>query len=1186
MKNEAFRSILIFVMAATLLAPLGVTNFQAANAAVPVFEDDSLPLAQPLSTEVRYVSVSSSLVYELKFKVIDPGNPLLNFPSVDVETPPQGFSLEKDLGPYWRVVWDTSSFADDPSFTSRSYLVTFVASDNGASPLTAELSIPFKLFKEDVFEPTLTMDKDSYLVGDTAYVTIFDPRKDSDGTNVAGPNTPLETIMAERIPGGLLELLEVDAVSEPTVRSGTFRTSFTVSEPLTIIYSTDYSFVQSSPIEVSAVGVKTDRELYSTGATARIIAVTSAGNPPDALLVDGTTVPDVGWFTHTDGFESEPPLTLSSLGEHSIAVSIDGATYFTAVRVEDVSAMFVNQVAQSQRSTYYSNETAAVVVRNHQLNQDELKAETISGLTVSTSVDPTPVSIDLLETGIDTGIFTGVYLIGFTTENDTDPDQKILRVAPTPNDSTSLALLYSDPLSPLGAIEATATVVTASTEESNLGIGDTSGSPVAASSIVAVTNLSCSSYGGDAERDGICDGWEAPAKTYLTIPYGGSNYVFQYWCDPDCPNASNDDILLEIDYQSGQGPTANVLPDIKTKFDQRGYKLHYRIDDAVSLPADNLLNVWDDPSGDNNCSTVDSFWEIKLKYFGEDSSESLRTDVDQCNSTGSVNNKGAAKKQVTHYCFYSLAAKQRWSSGTVGTSGISEEIGNDCIVTLGDFSPVDQNKEKGTLMHELGHMFGLRHGGGVNSITASPLSWIADSNANCKPNYISPMSYSHQYPNALGSVTLDNWTPSYSNYALTHYDASSPLNSPGVRLNETDGPNPNTGTIDIAWVTAAGASPRNVEIVWDASDAADDVDWNGGGVSGLVWNNNVNNFGFRDCDTTTSTNAPNGVIRGFRDWNKLVLEMRVHGGSNWDVPGGFVEDNEVNSTVWKEIIVSGIKVLNGRVQALNASAFTDPQSANTTKDEIESDLLGADPCLPGEVACFFSVVQLIDKGDYAGAIDKLSSVSRSYDGDAGGNATDDKIADHEARESLFDSTKGNFRTLVMELLEKDDDAFGIAWTNDIESEIPDTYRVIMAESTSVNATEGRFFVHKKNPSDPSENTIMFTVKGEGLLGLELDRGLVDGELDEHNTVVLVDGENANAVFSQSTHGAFFGSRIDFTVTSENGSGKVHEIVIMGQNIVPEFPAVTSFVITITVIVITMLIVIVARTKKGSISGLS
>ena len=77
--------------------------------------------------------------------------------------------------------------------------------------------------------------------------------------------------------------------------------------------------------------------------------------------------------------------------------------------------------------------------------------------------------------------------------------------------------------------------------------------------------------------------------------------------------------------------------------------------------------------------------------------------------------------------------------GGVGATGRAELPGDDVAITLGNrgyaVSPVNQlnrlvNAMSSTVMHELGHNFGLRHGGDVD--------------ANFKPNYLSVMNYLYQ----------------------------------------------------------------------------------------------------------------------------------------------------------------------------------------------------------------------------------------------------------------------------------------------------------------------------------------------------------------------------------------------------------------------------------------------------------
>jgi hypothetical protein len=86
-------------------------------------------------------------------------------------------------------------------------------------------------------------------------------------------------------------------------------------------------------------------------------------------------------------------------------------------------------------------------------------------------------------------------------------------------------------------------------------------------------------------------------------------------------------------------------------------------------------------------------------------------------------------------------------------SGIADFPGGDMLVTLGAFDdgrdpakPVGNDlMQAGTILHELGHTFGRRHGGDVNE-------------PNCKPNYLSVMSYLFQFngvKNAAGLSKVD-----------------------------------------------------------------------------------------------------------------------------------------------------------------------------------------------------------------------------------------------------------------------------------------------------------------------------------------------------------------------------------------------------------------------------------------------
>ena len=57
-------------------------------------------------------------------------------------------------------------------------------------------------------------------------------------------------------------------------------------------------------------------------------------------------------------------------------------------------------------------------------------------------------------------------------------------------------------------------------------------------------------------------------------------------------------------------------------------------------------------------------------------------------------------------------------------------------------------------MHELGHTLNLAHGGPAEDLTVGRTNY----EMNCKPNYMSVMQYSRQFPALLPSgTTTDKW---------------------------------------------------------------------------------------------------------------------------------------------------------------------------------------------------------------------------------------------------------------------------------------------------------------------------------------------------------------------------------------------------------------------------------------------
>ena len=103
--------------------------------------------------------------------------------------------------------------------------------------------------------------------------------------------------------------------------------------------------------------------------------------------------------------------------------------------------------------------------------------------------------------------------------------------------------------------------------------------------------------------------------------------------------------------------------------------------------------------------------------------------------------------------------------GTAGSCGLSEIPGNDSIVTIGSWGNLPEqmivNWQAATIMHELGHNFGLDHGGYHSS--------------NYKANYVSSMNYLYQ----LNGLDTDrNGDVFYFEMGSLHAGFSSVLDTP------------------------------------------------------------------------------------------------------------------------------------------------------------------------------------------------------------------------------------------------------------------------------------------------------------------------------------------------------------------------------------------------------------------------
>lgn len=221
----------------------------------------------------------------------------------------------------------------------------------------------------------------------------------------------------------------------------------------------------------------------------------------------------------------------------------------------------------------------------------------------------------------------------------------------------------------------------------------------------------------DADDDGIPDCSEVSGSTFAGLP------LYEWGA-----RTGQKDIFIEVDYMDatngggqaadeGITPRQEALQNVVNAFSAQGIAVHFDVGDLYDQasgtdPADFDLGGGEEvPFVDAmTFSTATSLYDYKLSYMDY------------------------ARMQIFHYLVFANT-----QNGASGSSGLAELFGNDLIVSLGewgldssDTANTNQliNFQASTLMHELGHNLGLRHGGNEDT--------------NDKPNYFSIMNYTYQ----------------------------------------------------------------------------------------------------------------------------------------------------------------------------------------------------------------------------------------------------------------------------------------------------------------------------------------------------------------------------------------------------------------------------------------------------------
>jgi hypothetical protein len=319
------------------------------------------------------------------------------------------------------------------------------------------------------------------------------------------------------------------------------------------------------------------------------------------------------------------------------------------------------------------------------------------------------------------------------------------------------------------------------------------------------------------------------------------------------------------------------------------------------------------------------------------------------------------KSQLTKYVLFA-----HQNTDIPSSTGIAEIGGNDAMITLGvsvgQVGTIDDHA--GTLMHELGHTFNLRHGGPDDGNTST------DDLDNCKPNYLSVMNYAYQTTEYVSDRPID-----FSRYVESHLNEEN-------GIDETAGFNP----LDSRWNSIAYGTPSRIPIV--SSDGSN-IDWNGDGddTQTSVIDANVNHFnGVTKCMEDAYTGEPvRKDLVGSDDWNNLVFDFKSSVLFQDGIHQATASIGELTIDTIREMRLSVLQGLLFEIQSLPDSSFASP--ASNSRLALENEISSID--------------NLILSDDLEGILQSLQNLRAQMDGSDGGSTSDDLIIDASSQQRIL-----------------------------------------------------------------------------------------------------------------------------------------------------------------------------------------
>ncbi|RGE45793.1 hypothetical protein DZC30_07585 [Comamonas testosteroni] len=343
----------------------------------------------------------------------------------------------------------------------------------------------------------------------------------------------------------------------------------------------------------------------------------------------------------------------------------------------------------------------------------------------------------------------------------------------------------------------------------------------------------------DSDNDGIPDSAKVAGGTYA----GMDLYAMG-------ARKGQRDMFIHVDYMDstdgGITPNADALTKVVQAFAKHNIAVHF---DAGNLFASGISPAQHNLAGD--VSHKRAFARCTLLVPPSQVTAG-------CNSAYSIKsaNMDIRRKPIFRYL---LLANSQQASGNASASGSAELIGDDFMVTLGNWNLkagtlAQVNYQAATIMHELGHTLGLRHGG--------------DENTNNKPNYFSVMNYFYQntgLPSPTGAGVNQRyyyWQSNYQNQSFLGYSGANPY--PEAKID--DGPLSATFKIDYSNGSSQALDERALQetlIIGRGADAGQYADWNLNGQS-------ESNAQALDLDR----NGMQSTLHDHDDWSNIIINSR------------------------------------------------------------------------------------------------------------------------------------------------------------------------------------------------------------------------------------------------------------------------------------------------------------------------